>query len=166
MSAHACLHSQLSNSTHFIHTGICWRCNCTPETLRDVGLDADWRASRRKTWDLLRALRANGITTSPLFDVPWVVVEIFKMDWLHCVDQGVAATHLGNIFWIQIKRKEAGNNIKGESGLVLGADARTPLCKCVHACRVYYAKHAHVHGHVIILRPYDPSRIIRRGERQ
>ena len=112
MSAHACLHSQLSNSTHLIHTGICWRCNCTLGTLRDVGLDADWRASRRNTWDLLRALRANGITVSPLFDAPWVVVEIFKMDWLHCVDQGVAATHLGNIFWIQIKRKEAGRNIK------------------------------------------------------
>ena len=112
MSAHACLHSQLSNSTNLIHTGICWRCNCTPSTLRDVGLDADWRASRRNTWDLLRALRANGITVSPLFDAPWVVVEIFKMDWLHCVDQGVAATHLGNIFWIQIKRKEDGNNIK------------------------------------------------------
>ena len=111
MSAHACLHSQLSNSTHFIHTGICWRCNCTPSTLRDVGLDADWRTSRRDTWDLLRALRANGIAVSPLFDAPWVVVEIFKMDWLHCVDQGVAATHLGNIFWIQIKRKEVGRNL-------------------------------------------------------
>ena len=112
MSAHACLHSQLSNSTHFIHTGICWRCNCTPSTLRDVGLDADWRASRRNAWDLLRALRANGITVSPLFDAPWVVVEIFKMDWLHCVDQGIAADFLGNVLFILAKKKIPGRSFK------------------------------------------------------
>ena len=59
----------------------------------------------------MRVLRATGIAVS-LFDAPWAVVEIFRMEWLHCVGHGVAATRLGNIFWIQIKRKEVGNNIK------------------------------------------------------
>ena len=33
------------------------------------------------------------------------------MDWLHCVDQGVASTLLGCIFYITIRRKEVGCNI-------------------------------------------------------
>ena len=36
---------------------------------------------------------------SPLFAVPWVTSSIFRVDWLHCADLGVAADYLGNLFW-------------------------------------------------------------------
>ena len=56
-------------------------------------------------------LRAAGITPSPLLNAPWITVEIFRMDWLHCVDQGVASTLLGCVFYLTIRRKEVGSNI-------------------------------------------------------
>ena len=74
-------------------------------------MGAPWRKNRRTTWDLLRTLRANNISPSPLLNAPWVIIEIFRMDWLHCVDQGVASTLLGCIFYITIRRKEVGCNI-------------------------------------------------------
>ena len=35
-------------------------------------------------------------TPSPLFNAPWVKVRIFRRDWLHASDQGVAADFAGN----------------------------------------------------------------------
>ena len=74
-------------------------------------MGAPWRKNRRTTWDLLGMLRANGISPSPLLNAPWITTEIFRMDWLHCVDQGVGSTLLGCIFYITIRRKEVGRNI-------------------------------------------------------
>ena len=100
-------------NTHVV--GICWRCDCTPDQLRNVGADAAWRRNRRTTWDLLRMLKMNGIKPSPLFNAPWVTVEIFRMDWLHCVHQGGAATLLGCVFYITIRRKEDGANVAAKA---------------------------------------------------
>ena len=36
------------------HTGICWRCDCTPVGIRNVGSDKSWRQNRRTTWGFLR----------------------------------------------------------------------------------------------------------------
>ena len=91
--------------------GICWLCYCKPDDLRDVGSDARWRANRVDLWTLLRKLRANNINPSPLFDVPWVTNAIFRMDWLHCVDQGIAADFLGNVLFILAKKEfQAGHS--------------------------------------------------------
>ena len=54
------------------HAGICWRCDCTPDQIRNVGLDAPWRQHRRAIWEFLRMLRVNGITPSPLLNAPWI----------------------------------------------------------------------------------------------
>ena len=35
---------------------------------------------------------------NPLLEAPWVKTRIFRRDWLHCSDQGVAADFLGNLF--------------------------------------------------------------------
>ena len=35
---------------------------------------------------------------SPLLTAPWVTSRIFRMDWLHVSDQGVAADFIGNFF--------------------------------------------------------------------
>ncbi len=40
---------------------------------------------------------------SPLFSAPWAKTAIFRPDWLHAVDQGVAADFTGNVFWHLVK---------------------------------------------------------------
>jgi hypothetical protein len=80
--------------------GLCWRCTCTPGQLREVGADAPWRApaARLDTWGLLARMRANGAVVSPLWAAPWLQSRCFRVDWLHAVDQGVAADFLGSLF--------------------------------------------------------------------
>ena len=53
----------------------------------------------------------NGHRVSPLLQAPWVDARIFRIDWLHCADQGVTADYLGNLF-VLISRKLPGRNIK------------------------------------------------------
>ena len=38
-----------------------------------------------------------GLLPSPLMSAPWVKASIFRRDWLHCSDQGVAADFGGNV---------------------------------------------------------------------
>ena len=80
-------------------SGICWRCSCTPEGLRQVGLDAPWRQEPLDHWGLLARMLRDGVALSPIWSAPWVRSSIFKIDWLHAVDQGVSADFLGNLFW-------------------------------------------------------------------
>lgn len=84
-------------------SGICWQCTCTPGTLRDVDADAAWRTERLTHWDVIHKIRLNGAPVSPLFSAPWVKTAIFRPDWLHAVDQGVAADFAGNVFWHLVK---------------------------------------------------------------
>ena len=71
--------------------GLCWRCNCTPDQITDVGSNASWRRTRTTHWELIAKIRANGAKLSPLLQVPWVTGEIFRVDWLHAANQGVPA---------------------------------------------------------------------------
>ena len=52
-----------------------------------------------------------GKSPSPLFEAPWVTVDIFRRDWLHASDQGVAADFAGNTFKF-LSTKFPGNNKK------------------------------------------------------
>ena len=52
----------------------------------------------------------NGLPVSPLFTIPWISLAIFRIDWLHCADQGVAADFLGNLF-VVLRDKLPGNNV-------------------------------------------------------
>ena len=72
---------------------------------------AAWRQRPMSNDDLLQFILENGATISPIFSVPGVTNHIFRIDWLHCVDQGVAADFLGNIFKMSCQ-KMPGENIK------------------------------------------------------
>ena len=95
-------------------SGICWQCTCTPQQLREVGETASWRdsASRRSHWDMMLRIRSSGANTSSLFAAPWVCTEIFKVDWLHAVDQGIAADFAGNFLMYVVKYKMPGVTMK------------------------------------------------------
>jgi hypothetical protein len=78
--------------------GICWYCKCTKAELRDVGEGAAWRTNPLSHYELLQRIREKGRTLSPLFAAPLVRASIFRVDWLHAVDLGVAADFMGNVF--------------------------------------------------------------------
>ena len=60
--------------------------------------------------ELLQFILENGATISPISSLPGVTNQIFRIDWLHCVDQGIAADFLGNIFKISCNKLPGGSN--------------------------------------------------------
>ena len=79
--------------------------------MRDVGSTAGWRSDRLSHWQVLRRILDEGKRVSPLLQAPWVTTDIFRIDWLHCADQGVTADYLANLFRV-IASKLPGANIK------------------------------------------------------
>jgi len=61
---------------------------------------AAWRSSSSKltTEDFLKRQMETGRRISPIFSVFGVKVYLFRVDWLHAVDQGVGADFAGNVF--------------------------------------------------------------------
>ena len=86
------------------NSGICWLCNCTPQTWRLVDERAPWRQSRLDHWAFLARLREKGVEPSPLFGSPGFKSSCFKPDWLHAVDLGVACDFLGNFLLLLSKK--------------------------------------------------------------
>jgi hypothetical protein len=58
--------------------------------------DAGWRSSRLTTEAFLRRQLETGRRISHIFSVFGVEVHLFRVDWLHAVDQGVGADFAGN----------------------------------------------------------------------
>ena len=79
----------------------------------EVSREAGWRtdAERLDHWRFLGMLGDTGHRISPIFEVPWLTNEQFRVDWLHSCDQGVAADFAGNILKY-VARKFDGANIK------------------------------------------------------
>ena len=77
--------------------------------VRDVSENAAWRRDPLSHWDLIGRMIDEGHSVNPVFSVPWVKTSIFKPDWLHAVDQGVAADFAGSFFWTILPRLP-GNN--------------------------------------------------------
>jgi hypothetical protein len=50
-------------------------------------------------WDLVRRILESGRSLSPIFQVPWMRKDIFRVDWLRVADLGVAADFLGSLFF-------------------------------------------------------------------
>jgi hypothetical protein len=63
-----------------------------------VGEDAEWRGTEMSHYELLAELLARGAIINPILQVPGVDAAIFRVDWLHSADQGVAADFLGCLF--------------------------------------------------------------------
>lgn len=72
--------------------------------------DAPWRAERLDTQQFLQREWERGKRTSPIFSVFGVFTHLFKVDWLHAVDQGVASDFLGNEFKYLVENKMPGSN--------------------------------------------------------
>lgn len=78
---------------------ICWRCHASRENFRHCGPDAPWRTQRRTGEEFVAAIRAAGRVPSPLLGCPGLRVKHFVIDWMHCVDLGIAQDCLGQLFW-------------------------------------------------------------------
>ena len=79
--------------------------------MSDIGRDAAWRTSRLSHNDVICRMLAKGKTVSPFFSIPYVIIEICRIDWLHCCDQGVAADYLANLF-IALRDKCPGRSME------------------------------------------------------
>lgn len=95
--------------------GCCWKCQVTPEGIRDFGENAPWRSMPLTHWDLMARMLQQYGSISPIFKCPYFVSGCFQMDWLHAVDLGVSAQFLGNLFWLCLP-KLAGNTLQDRVG--------------------------------------------------
>ena len=66
--------------------------------VKEVHSSANWRRSTMTHSDVIHRIVQQGYQLSPLLEAPWVHTGIFRMDWLHVCDLGVAADFLGNFF--------------------------------------------------------------------
>lgn len=78
--------------------GCCWLCKVVPKEIRNVDSGAQWRMNRLTHAELVLRLMQTGVPLSPLLAVPGITSQCFLIDWLHTVDQGVAADFLGGAF--------------------------------------------------------------------
>jgi len=83
--------------------GCCWACRATPDDIRCASAEAPWRQQRLSHSDVVLRMLEQGLTLSPLFGAPGVKASIFKIDWLHAMDQGVTPDYLGNLFLLLLK---------------------------------------------------------------
>ena len=64
--------------------------------VREVGSGASWRTEPLSHADCIMRIQTNRGRVSPLLAAPWVSKDIFRFDWLHVVDLGVASEFIGN----------------------------------------------------------------------
>ena len=91
--------------------GCCFKCQVTPEEVRDTGSNAKWRNERLDLWSCLARLLEDG-KISPLCWPPGITLHTFKLVWMHIVVLGVGADWLGKFLTTLLPQMD-GNN-KGE----------------------------------------------------
>ena len=67
--------------------------------VREVSATADWRTTPLTNSDCLYRILSSGRLLNPLLEAPFVTNKIFRFDWLHVADLGVAPLFLGNLFF-------------------------------------------------------------------
>ena len=77
--------------------------------MADADTTAEWRHQRLSTLEFIHRQKELGKKISPIFSVQGVSNRIFRFDWLHAVDQGVAADFFGNALETLLP-KMAGDN--------------------------------------------------------
>ena len=61
-------------------------------------------AHRRSLQDVIAVILRNGGRVSPVLSLPGISIRVFKIDWLHAVDQGVGADFVGALLWHVLKK--------------------------------------------------------------
>lgn len=77
--------------------------------MADADTTAEWRHQRLSILEFIHRQKELGKKISPIFSVQGVSNRIFRFDWLHAVDQGVAADFFGNALETLLP-KMAGDN--------------------------------------------------------
>jgi hypothetical protein len=95
-----------------VKSGCCFKCNVKVDGIRAFSKGAEWRKphNRLDHWGFVQRLLNEGLPISPLFSCPGFTVDCVAMDWLHCVDLGVCADFLGNLFWMLLPHQDGANN--------------------------------------------------------
>lgn len=114
-----CLKDVFRFPQHNENRGCCWRCRATPATIREVGSNASWRNSLLDHWSCIGRIIAGGGSVSPLFSTPGLQHDMFVLDWLHIVDQGISADFQGNLLYMLVPRMPGNNNIERCKALFL-----------------------------------------------
>jgi hypothetical protein len=78
--------------------GCCWLCPMTPDKVHECSSDIWWKKQRLSHSDVILGILKKGHAISPIFSIPHCTKELFKIDWLHAVDMGVAQDFLGSLF--------------------------------------------------------------------
>ena len=73
-------------------------CVCNCPQVHEASDDSDWRHARITTQEFIQRQIETGRRVSPIFYVHGVETYLFRVDWLHAVDQGVGADLAGNVF--------------------------------------------------------------------
>jgi hypothetical protein len=93
-----------------------------PIQVCDADDGAPWRTQRLTTSALLLRESLRGKKISPIFSVFGVYNTLFKVDWLHCADQGIAADFLGNLFCYIVQRGKVPGANELDRAKALGVD--------------------------------------------
>ena len=76
-----------------------------PDRLHEVDSQVFWmRPEHRLSHEqVLQDILDKGFSISPIFSIPFCCTKLFKIDWLHAVDLGVAADFSGSLFTLCLK---------------------------------------------------------------
>ena len=105
----------LGMPAHTENKGCCWLCNCTPEKVNQVGLEADWRQNYFDEWDFVIRCWQQQRHVTPIWQFPNYCLKVMRLDWLHVVDLGCAQAAAGNIL-LMLQSKMPGNNMTARIG--------------------------------------------------
>jgi hypothetical protein len=92
---------------HWNAERICWKCGASSSGIcnyKNFSKDAPWRTTRKTALQFMREVVKGGKNISPLFDSPGFTVDMVVIGVLHCVDLGVTAEVVGNIFWEYLQK--------------------------------------------------------------
>ena len=76
-----------------------------------MGEEARWRAAQHTLASLIESIFAKGKMINPLLSIPGMHIRVFRLDWLHVVDQGVGADCMGNVLYM-LRGKMPGGNVE------------------------------------------------------
>ena len=68
------------------------------------------RAAKHTLSSLIESILAKGKMVNPLLSIPGMHIRVFRLDWLHVVDQGAGADCVGNLLYM-LRGKMPGGNI-------------------------------------------------------